>query len=366
MNPTGKESSGIEFVFTGGEGEVDTTTGTASVEWSGTASVLYYSGNSYFTISDPKLTVQKGADLAQLTATLGGAASAQGANTWKELNPESDVLIANIPAADIFTKDSGFSEAPEYGGVKYSGGTQSTVGDFGAFPSPFVDHLTQVGIGPYFYSTGGSADANKSPVPVTVSWDAEDRTPAGNGGGREKGIVGQVIDDTIEDIIRSAGTDVSDTAAAWMDEAWKPAQPDAVKAAQEAQAGGATTSAPIGGADAAIGEAVVDAEFSAQFEEQYSSGTPVTAGTVGGTVATAPASSGGMAQGGAAAAPAPAQAAGVPTLPVAANLPLTEVVYSQSASGSDTGSSFQWQWLVGLALLAASGGLGYLLFLRKS
>ena len=148
-------------------------------------------------------------------------------------------------------------------------------------------------------------------------------------------VLGQVVDDTVEDILRAAGTDVADTAAAWMDEAWKPAQPGAVKAAQ---AGGAL--AADGAGDA--GAVVVDEEFAAQYDEQYSSTTPMTAGTVGAVVASTPSPGGGSSGGSsgnagvapAAVAPASAVVAGQATMPVAANLPLTDVVYSATSASS--------------------------------
>lgn len=361
--PSGSASSDIEMVFTKGTGTVDVASGTASISWTGTASVLYYSGQSVFSISDPKLSIENGA--AEVKATLNGIKSAQGSSEWKKLDSKPDVAIAKIALGKDAINSIGFSKAPKYEGEKYSGGDQRGEKHFGSFPQPFVDYLVDTGLGGYFYSTGGVADQKKLPLPVTVSWDSDKRTDAATGGGT-KGILGQVIDDTVEDILQSAGTDVADTAAAWMDEAWKPLQPDAVKAAQEAQAPG-DAATPT---DTTVeGEAVVDEEFDYQYQANYSSDTPMTAGTVGSVAALSPATPSGspsVPSNSAAANTAPDSVADQDTMPVAANLPLTDVVYSNTSASSDAGNTLpQWQWWVGGVLLALAAGLFYQTVPRK-
>lgn len=357
--PDSKTSSEMQFVFTGGEGTVDPDQQTASVKWTGTASVIYYSGMSFFTISDPELKIEKGR--AKLSATLGGVASSRDGGVWNPLPDEAGVTIAELSLKDLFKKESGFSVEPEYFGVVYSAGNQTGGDSFGSFPPDFVDFLQEVGIGDYFYSTGLSADPRKPPLPLTVSWDSDDRTDIDDGGS-SKGILGQVFDDTVEDILRSAGTDVSDTAAAWMDEAWKPLQPGAANADHGAQGAWGETAVVDFTVDS---ELVVDEEFAYEYEEYYSAGTPMTAGTVGAVAAN---SSGGSAGGStpAAASAAPTSVADPGTMPVAANLPLTDVVYSNTSASSDAGNTLpQWQWWVGGVLLALAAGLFYQAVLRK-
>lgn len=360
ITPDGKDPTGIEMVFTNGTGTVDPSNGTGSISWSGTASVIYYSGQSIFSISDPEISISNGA--AVVTATLNGIKSAQGSSEWKELEEQEGVVIANISLAGKEINSTGFSKAPNYKGVTYPGGEQQGDKYFGSFPAPFVDYLIETGLGGYFYSTGGVADPKKLPLPITVSWDADDRADIEDDGGSSKGILGQVIDDTLEDILRSAGTDVSDTAAAWMDEAWKPLQPGAANADQGAQGTGGEAAV----VDSTVNsELVVDEEFAYEYEEYYSTGTPLTAGTVGAVAAN---SSGGSAGGNtpAAASVAPASVADPGTVPVAANLPLTDVVYSNTSASSDAGNTLpQWQWWVGGVLLALAAGLFYQAVLRK-
>ncbi len=351
--PSGNGSSGIEAVFGKGEGTVDFDKRQAIVQWKGTMSVVYYSGLSFFTITDPKLTVD--GDSAKLEAILGGVESKQGSDLWNELPSAPGVVVADLSAKTFFSKKGGFSIKPLYEGVKYSGGGQVVNGDFGSFPAGFVDFVSKVGIGPYFYSTGGAADPLKVPSAMTVSWDSDDPTDAQGPGGSnsDKSVLGQVIDDTIEDILRAAGTDVSDTAAAWMDEAWKPLQPDAVNAAKA----GAEAAAAAAGA---TGEVVsqVDSVFEEYYEEYYSAGAPITAGTVAATVASIPASTSRSA---AAPASAPAaHSADQVTMQMAATSPLygSDVVYAQTSASSEAGSSSgQWQWWVGAALLAIAAML---------
>lgn len=361
--------SGLEMVFTGGEGTVDPEAKTAAIEWDGTVSVLYYSGFVYLTISDPVLTVTP--SRAVVTATLGGhRTDRENSSVWTPMTPKS-VTLANLDRRDLDLGDeTGISAEPEYRGVSYPRADSEmpqvkTGPNWGAFPESFLDFAKDSGSGGFWYSTGASFDATKLPLPIIVSWDSDNphSVPDSNGGGSgnsgNSGIVGEVIGDAVEDIIRAAGTDVSDTAAAWMDEAWKPLQPDAVKAAQAAQA---AAPAP----DAGDSSTVVVDEFAEEYEEYYAAGAPMTAGTVGATLATITAPSGGGSSAPAPAAPASNFAAPQAAAPVASNLPLSEVAYAQTSASSETGNpTHQWQWWVGAALLALAAGLFYQTVRRK-
>ena len=327
------------------------------------------------TVSDPQLEVTSSS--AKITAELGGHKTDRGdASLWEKIPPRR-VTIADLPRDCIeLGGDKGFSVSPSYLGVQYSDPTgvapQKRDGDnWGSFPKGFVDFANDTGSGQFWYSSGGIADPMKVALPVTVGWDSgysddltevcESPTTGGNSSG-SRGILGQVIDDTVEDILRSAGTDVSDTAAAWMDEAWKPLQPGAANADQGAQGAGGENAVVDSTIDS---ELVVDEEFAYEYEEYYSAETPMTAGTVGAVAA----NSSGRPSGGstpAAANSAPASVADPGTQPVAANLPLTDVVYSNTSASSDAGNSLpQWQWWVGGVLLALAAGLFYQAVLRK-
>lgn len=373
LSGSSSKYSGLEMVFTGGEGTVDAAAGTAEIEWDGTASVLYYSGFVYLTVSDPVLAVTP--SRAVVTATLGGHRSDRDdASEWTKMSPKT-VTLAVLDRDEIDLSDeTGFSAEPDYRGVSYSRADSSmpqvkTGSDWGAFPDSFIDFAKESGSGGFWYSTGGSSDATKVPFSIVVSWDSDDPYSAANPGsggsggsgdsGGSDGIIGEVIGDTAEDIIRAAGTDVAGTAEAWMDEAWKPLQPDAVKAAQD------RTTTPSQDADDS--STVVDEGFAEQYEEFYTVSTPMTAGTVGATLATItiPAAAGSAAP---AAAPAPASgsAAAPSGAPIASNLPLSEVAYAQTSASQETGNPIhQWQWWIGFALLALAAGLFYQTVRRK-
>lgn len=366
--------SGLEIVFANGEGTVDAEAGTANISWKGTSSIVYYSGFVYMTMSDPTLEVSDSS--ATITAELGGhETDREDSSVWKKIAPRR-VTIAELPRNCVeLGGEKGFSVSPDYLEVEYSDPSEDAPqnrddDNWGAFPTDFVTFASQTGSGPFWYSSGGSTDAMKVALPISVGWDSEDSADltevcgSATSGGGSKGILGQVIDDTVEDILRAAGTDVSDTAAAWMDEAWKPAQPDAVKAAEAAQPGGDAGAAPAASGESDV---VVDEEFAHEYEEYYSADAPMTAGTVGAVAASSPATSRGGSSGNTSpVAPASAPASSQSTLPVAANLPLTEVVYSNTSASSVAGNFLpQWQWWVGGVLLALAAGLLCQTVLRK-
>lgn len=375
-------SSGLEMVFSGGTGEIDPEAGTATIEWDGTASIVYYSGFVYMTLSDPVLTVTESS--ATLTATMGGhSSSREDTNQWEELDPQV-VTVADLPRECVtLDGDQGFSVSPEYLGVEYGEPTdaepQYREGEnWGSFPESLVDFARSAGGGQFWYSSGGSFDSSKVPFPVSIGWgegdsdDLEEICESPSSGGSD-GILGRVVDDTIEDILRSAGTDVSDTAAAWMDEAWKPAQPGAVNAVRDGAgdsggaSGGATSQTePGGGADAVAAESGGGHELD-PVVEYVSSGAPVTAGTVGAAVASAPAKSRGSSSG-TVSPPEPGPAVtDQATVPVSASSPLTPgVIYAQTSASQEAGDlARQWPWWMGGALLALAAALFSLTVRRR-
>lgn len=360
--------SGLEMVFSKGVGSVDSAAGTAEIEWDGTVSALYYSGFVYLTISDPVLTVTRSS--AVVTATLGGHRSdRENPGEWSPM-PRTEVVLADLPRGAIeLGGENGFAVSPNYLGIRYDArsgeATQTRTGEFwGAFPADFVDFASEAGGGSFWYSSGTS-DEKKIPLPMAISWNSGKpaEMPDPNDSGTSDGIVGQVIGNTVEDILRAAGTDVADTAAAWMDEAWKPVQPGAVTAARD----GGTPATTPGDTD----EVVVDETFDGYFEEYITTTSPVTAGTVGGTVASIPAASSGGSSGPASTPSASTPSAAAPvtdqiTAPVAATLPLTDVVYAQTSASREAGTpTHQWQWWVGAALLALAAVLFYQTVRRK-
>lgn len=177
-SPAGGTFSNHTFVIEGGEGVVDVAAGTATLSWEGEVSVLYYSGMSFFHLADPELVVEEGA--ATLTATMSGFASSQAdPDVWEEVAP-SEVVVADLPGVDVADLvGEGLSAQPAYEGVRVSGVPQQVEGSqWGSFPQSWVDYADRLGAAAFWYSSGGTTDAFKVPLPVSVGvGGAEPETP---------------------------------------------------------------------------------------------------------------------------------------------------------------------------------------------
>lgn len=169
---TGPEFSGHRVVLDGGAGTVDPEAGTAVLRWTGAFSVVYYSGFTFFTVTDPVLRVTK--DAASLTAVVAGyAADRDDPSTWTPVAGRR-VTLADLPRAAVdLDAEDGFSVQPAYLGVTYPSPPQVRSGAWGAFPRSFLDQMDRVGSAAFWYSSGGSADPFKQPKPLTLSWSAQ-------------------------------------------------------------------------------------------------------------------------------------------------------------------------------------------------
>jgi len=88
--------SNHQVVISGGTGKVDPTQGTAEIAWQGSFTVFFYSGMTFFSLSDPVLRVSGGR--ATITATASGFASSMEDQTkWQPVAPRQ-VTIADLPA----------------------------------------------------------------------------------------------------------------------------------------------------------------------------------------------------------------------------------------------------------------------------
>ncbi|MEV7973931.1 HtaA domain-containing protein [Cellulomonas sp. NPDC089187] len=186
-------STGSTAVFSAGSGTVDTTAGTASIAWDGDLTVAFYGGMSYWTLTDPVLTVADGS--GQLTATVSGYGTSQDQTAWVPLVPEQ-VVVANL--SDVTVDADGFLVTPDYLGVEVTpaSGTQSRTGaSWGAFPQSFVDFQAKTGQSSYWYSSGGSADPRKVAAPLSVAWTVDEGTDPGTtpGDGSEDVDLGVTI-----------------------------------------------------------------------------------------------------------------------------------------------------------------------------
>jgi hypothetical protein len=168
-------STGSTGVFAAGSGTVDTAAGTASIAWDGDLTVAFYGGMSYWTLSDPVLTVADGT--GQLTGTVSGyGTSMDDQSQWVALPPEQ-VVLANLSAVTVDA--DGFVVTPDYLGVEVTpaSGTQARTGtSWGSFPQAFVDFQAKTGQSSYWYSSGGSADPRKVAAPLSVAWTVDGGT----------------------------------------------------------------------------------------------------------------------------------------------------------------------------------------------
>ncbi|GAB2885728.1 hypothetical protein [Nocardioides pacificus] len=152
----------------GGSGTVDVAAGTASLVWRGTFTVVYYAGNSVFTVSDPVLEVADGR--GSVTAVLGGfVADRDDTGSWTPAAPRR-VTIADLPSVTL--GELGLTAAPAYHGVRVDGSQPQDLSGphAGAFPASFVGYLRDLGVDQFWYSTGLRSDETKAPLPLTVSW----------------------------------------------------------------------------------------------------------------------------------------------------------------------------------------------------
>jgi hypothetical protein len=170
-------------VITGGTGTVDPAANTATIQWTGSFTSVFYGGYTYWTATDPKLTV-----LADGTATVTATASGFGADmdnpgTWEPLSPRT-ITLANLHGVTV--TDSGFTVTPDYLGVAVtvpaSGTPQaaqssSNAAYWGSFPQSFVTFQQLTGQGSYWYTSGGSRDAAKPALPLAVGYSLETAQP---------------------------------------------------------------------------------------------------------------------------------------------------------------------------------------------
>lgn len=167
----GKSSENI-VSLRNGTGTVDPETNTGTIKWDGDFTIVYYSGMSFFYVSDPELTVNANGT-GHLTATLSGYGSDMADMTvWKKLTPQK-VRLANLEGVEL--GKYGLETTPKYKQVEItapanSGEQVRTGDDWGSFPQAFVNFQAKVGTAQYWYSSGGAADVRKPTNPLSVSW----------------------------------------------------------------------------------------------------------------------------------------------------------------------------------------------------
>lgn len=153
-----------------GEGSV-AADGSVDIAWDGDFTIVFYGGLTYWSVSDPVLSVDADGT-GSVTATASGyGASMDDPDKWVPIAPE-EIVLANL--SDVEASDTGFTVLPDYLGVTVdiaSGTPQSTTAaTWGSFPQSFVDFNVQTGQSSYWYSSGGARDAAKPAVPLSVGY----------------------------------------------------------------------------------------------------------------------------------------------------------------------------------------------------
>lgn len=167
---TSTKFSDHQVVIDDGTGTLDADADDADISWDGDFTVIYYSGYTFFYVSDPHLVVEDG--VGTVTATLSGYGSdMQDMTQWNTL-PETEVTLATLPDVDVTA--TGLVTTPAYAGVTYEAPADATAQvrtgpHWGSFPQSFVDFQQATGQGAYWYSSGGGVDKNKHALPLTVT-----------------------------------------------------------------------------------------------------------------------------------------------------------------------------------------------------
>ena len=167
--------SGNFVEISGGKGTIDPETNSGTIEWEGSFTVVYYSGYTYWSVSDPKLEVKNGK--GKITGTFSGyGTSMEDMSKWEKLAPVEGT-IADFKKNTVKLDENGFTVTPDYEGIDSGQPDQNKDGDWGSFPRSWVDFNVQTGQTQYWYSSGGAADPRKKPTALTVKYKAEEPEP---------------------------------------------------------------------------------------------------------------------------------------------------------------------------------------------
>lgn len=168
---------GQKVRFTGGTGTVDTATGAATIQWTGTFSINFYGKYVPFWIKNPKLVVNA-AGQGSITATVAGFASTIDNPDVRTALPATNVTVATLPSV-AGANNVGFTAATGYLGTVITSPpsnpqiakTSANTPFWGSWPQSFVNFQQATGLGPYWYTSGGTTDNQKPQEPITVRYN---------------------------------------------------------------------------------------------------------------------------------------------------------------------------------------------------
>ena len=170
------KQSGNFVEISGGKGTIDPETNSGTIQWEGSFTVVYYSGYTYWSVSDPKLEVKNGK--GKLTGTFSGyGTDMEDLSKWEKLNPVEGT-IADFENNKVELNKNGFTVTPDYEGIDSGQPDQNKEKDgWGSFPKSWVDFNVLTGQTQYWYTSGGAADPRKKPTALTVKYKAEEPEP---------------------------------------------------------------------------------------------------------------------------------------------------------------------------------------------
>ncbi|MGP3533401.1 hypothetical protein ACTU3I_01300 [Microbacterium sp. RD1] len=182
--------SGNQVVIEGGAGR-RASDGSLEIRWTGSFTVVFYGGMTYWSASDPVLSIDAAGN-GRVTATASGfGASMTDITRWEPL-PERQVVLAELRGVDT-SADAGFATDPLYRGVEVPDAGQTARSPqndahWGSFPASFVHYQKLTGQAGYWLTTGGQRDPAKVASTLYISYDADDAlavTPPRPAGGEE-------------------------------------------------------------------------------------------------------------------------------------------------------------------------------------
>jgi hypothetical protein len=176
VNISSTSWTGTQVQISNGVGSVDPVTGEASIQWDGDFTVAYYGGLTYWSASDPLLTVDADGN-GTVTATASGyGADMVNTEKWNTLAPRT-ITLAKLTGVEV--NEAGITATPEYVGVSApEGSTQTALSSmnaayWGSFPSDYIEFQVETGQSSYWYSSGLAADVKKPALPIEVTYTAE-------------------------------------------------------------------------------------------------------------------------------------------------------------------------------------------------
>ncbi|MFC6154411.1 hypothetical protein [Nocardioides yefusunii] len=161
--------SGHRVNFVSGQGTVNPAADDASIRWKGTFTVVYYGGNTVFTLTDPEMRVTNGK--GTVTATAGGWIADR--NNPKQWDPAVPKRVTVADLSDVDVTEDGVVVTPDYAGVKIKGSEpQRRTGEgWGSFPQSLITYLVPLNTDQFWYSTGLQSDWTKLPAPIQAGWN---------------------------------------------------------------------------------------------------------------------------------------------------------------------------------------------------